>query len=88
MTGITGGSVAPSTTSMIAANIIDLLDYSNTNKYKTLRVLAGYDTNGAGVVLLGSGLWMNTNAISSIAITPYSGTFTQYTQFALYGIKG
>ena len=33
LTGITGGSVAPSTTSMIAANIIDLLDYSNTNKY-------------------------------------------------------
>jgi hypothetical protein len=88
LTGITGGSVAPSTTSMVAANIIDLLDYSNTNKNKTLRVLAGYDTNGAGVVLLGSGLWMNTNAISSIAITPFSGTFTQYTQFALYGIKG
>lgn len=87
LVGITGGSLAPSTTSMVAPNIIDLLDYSNASKYKTLRVLAGYDTNGAGVALLGSGLWLNTSAITSITITPYGGTFTQYTQFALYGIK-
>ena len=87
LVGITGGSLAPSTTSMNAPNIIDLLDYSNSNKYKTLRVLAGYDTNGAGVALLGSGLWMNTAAITSITITPYGGTFAQYTQFALYGIR-
>ena len=87
LVGITGGSLAPSTTSMTAANIIDLLDFSNANKYKTLRVLAGYDTNGAGVALLGSGLWMNTSAITSITLTPYGGTFAQYTQFALYGVK-
>jgi hypothetical protein len=28
---------------------LDILDYANTNKYKTVRSLSGLDTNGAGV---------------------------------------
>jgi hypothetical protein len=48
----------------------------------------GFDANGSGYVSLGSGLWMNTAAVTSIKLSPYSGTFVQYTQFALYGIKG
>ena len=68
-------------------NIIDILDYANTNKYKTTRSLTGIDANGAGEINLMSGLWMNTAAISSISFTT-GLTFTQYTKFALYGIKG
>ena len=70
------------------ASVIDILDYANTNKYKTLRNLTGTDNNGNGALTLGSGLWQNTNAISSISITQWDGTsFLQYSQFALYGIK-
>jgi hypothetical protein len=87
LTGIVCGSTGPSTTSIVAANIIDLLDYSNASKYKTLRNLGGYDANGSGFMLFGSGLWLNTAAITSVTIAPYSGTFTQYSSFALYGIK-
>ena len=67
--------------------VIDVLDYSNTNKYKTTRALAGFDANGSGTISLTSNLWKFTNAITSIDLTPDSGTFVQYSSFALYGIK-
>ena len=77
------------TASAFDAGIIDILDYANTNKYKTTRSLHGYDTNGAGYIILRSGLWMSTSAISSISfVTQDSSNYVQYTQFALYGIKG
>ena len=69
------------------AMIMDVLDYSNTSKYKTLRVLEGSDNNGSGYVTFWSGSWRNTNAIDTITLTPLSTTFAQYSSFALYGIK-
>ena len=69
-------------------SIIDILDYANTNKYKTARILAGVDKNGGGYMFLLSGSWRNTAAITSLLIYPNAGTFNQYSQFALYGIKG
>ena len=74
-------------TSAFAVNIIDILDYTNTNKYKTTRSLSGVDANGTGYVQFMSGLWMNTAAVTSITILPASDDFIQYSQFALYGIK-
>jgi hypothetical protein len=72
------------------AGIIDILDYANTSKNKTMRVQSGIDTNSQGYVNMCSGLWRNTSAISTISITNISGgdNFVQYTHFALYGIKG
>ena len=76
-------------TSIFAANVMSILDYKNTNKYKTIKALGNFDANGAGSVSLTSGLWQNTNAITSIKLQVFEGTgFEQYTQFALYGIKG
>jgi hypothetical protein len=76
-------------TSAFGANIIDVLDYANTNKYKTTRTLSGGDNNGSGFVQFMSGSWRNTNAVTSIDIFQVDGdTITQYSQFALYGIKG
>ena len=72
---------------IFATTILDVLDYSNTNKYKTTRTLSGGDYNGGGVIALNSGLWMNTAAISTITITPLVANFVQYSSFALYGIK-
>lgn len=70
------------------ADIIDILDYASTSKYKTSRSLAGYDANGAGRIDYSSGLWMSTSAINSISIIISADTFAQYSHFALYGIKG
>ena len=67
--------------------VIDILDYKDTNKYKTMRTLGGNDRNGTGEVSLVSTLWMSTSAITSIKI--YAGVnWKQYTTLALYGIKG
>lgn len=78
----------PGVTNGIGAGIIDFLDYANTNKYKTVRALRGADNNGSGTIALTSGLWMNTAAVTSITLTARGGTFTQYSTFALYGIRG
>lgn len=75
------------TANCFAGQIYDVLDYTNTNKNKTVRILLGYDGNGSGSVQLWSGLWMNTSAVSSIRFFPNSGNYVQYTEFALYGIK-
>lgn len=91
LNGVTTGT---STGSTFGVGIIDILDYTNTNKYSTARVLTGNDINGSvggypGELYIQGGAWMNTNAITSIKFVPNSGTlFTQYTKFALYGIKG
>ena len=93
-TGISGVFADGITNTNSAANcfgafVIDILDYANTNKYKTNRALSGREDNTVGAGWFESGLWVNTNAISSITIIPNSGpNFLQYSQFALYGIKG
>jgi hypothetical protein len=83
MTAATAGA------STFGVNVIDILDYANTNKYKTIRTLTGYDNNGDGLITLFSGLWQNTNAITSIKLFSQTGAnnFVQYSQFALYGIR-
>jgi hypothetical protein len=75
------------TASVYSGAVIDLLDYSNTNKFKTVRNISGTDTNGLGFIIYRSGLWRSTSAISSISITPSAGNWKQYSSFALYGIK-
>lgn len=89
----TGGAA---NSALMGAGVATILDYSNTNKYKTTRFLGGADFNGttgsptsAGYVEYDSGLWMSTAAITSITLTCYSTeSFTANTQIALYGIKG
>jgi hypothetical protein len=82
-------TTANSSANIFGAGVIDILDYANTNKYKTVRTLSGDDKNGSGYVVFGSGLWQNTNAVSTITLTNHGATnFQQYSSFALYGIKG
>ena len=70
--------------------VIDVLDYQSTNKHKTVRMLLGYDANGSGQMNLISGLFFPSTIaeITSLSITAASGTWAQYSSFALYGIKG
>ncbi len=82
-----GSSVLGLTANQVVVGILDIFDYSNTNKYKTARILAGGDFNGSGEVDLNSGLWMNTAAITSIKLYFDTANLKQYSSFALYGIK-
>ena len=70
--------------------VMDILDYANSNKFKTTRSLWGHDRNGGtGYVGLYSGAWRSTSTISSITFyNTFSGsTINTNTQFALYGVK-
>jgi hypothetical protein len=67
--------------------IIDILDYTDMNKNKTVRGLVGVDNNGSGEVNLVSGLWLNTNPITSVTLNASAGNFNQNSSFALYGVK-
>ena len=80
---------AGATSGMFGAVTIDILDYGNVYKFKTVRNLGGYDMNGTlGSVMLGSSLWMNTAAITSIILAPGIGTnWAINTRFSLYGVK-
>ena len=77
---------------VFGAMVMDILDYANTSKYKTVRILNGFDSNSATTgntsVGLNSGLWMSTSAISTITIPNNGFNFKEYSHFALYGIKG
>jgi hypothetical protein len=74
--------------------IMDILDYTNTNKYKTTRTLIGFDTNGTvsgygGRAGLLSGNWRSTSAITSITFTvDNAANYSANSKFSLYGIKG
>jgi hypothetical protein len=77
----------PSNANIFSAHIIDILDYANTNKFKTTRTLHGYDLNGSGLIQYFSGNWRSTSAISTIRLFPGNNALAQYSSFALYGVK-
>jgi hypothetical protein len=79
---------ASATADRFGVFVADFLDYNNTNKTKTVRCLTGVDNNGSGFARLGSVLWNNTNAITSISIFPESASWVTNSTIALYGIKG
>jgi hypothetical protein len=82
-----GNAGLPSPSNTYGVFIYDILDYANTDKYKTVKVFCGQDSNGSGGVDFTSGLWMNSNAITSISLTIAANNYTTNTSFALYGIK-
>jgi hypothetical protein len=83
------GSTVMASTSMGVA-IIDIFDYTNTNKNTTTRSISGWDEpGGGGLVGYKSGQWMNTAAVTEIFLRGGEGTqLGTGTRVALYGIKG
>ena len=72
--------------------IIDILDYTNTSKYKTLRNIGATDDNdigGTAEVGFYTNCWMNTAPITSMVFTTSpSANITQNSRISIYGIKG
>lgn len=76
---------------IFASIVVDILDYADTNKYKTLFSRYGSDNNGSprnnGLMTAN---WRSTSAISSITLAPYpftTNTWVAGTTFALYGME-
>lgn len=72
-----------------AASILDILDYTDTNKFTTVRSLLGSNTSARNSGLY-SGSWRNTAAVTSITLLNDVGygNYTSGSRFTLYGIKG
>lgn len=75
---------------VFGAAVIDILDYKNTSKGKTLKAIGGQDINGgtepnAGWVNLTSSMWTSTSAITSLSFASF-GNFAIGSRIDLYGI--
>jgi hypothetical protein len=82
----------------VAVSIVDILDYSNTNKYKTFKLITGFDNNNSGdagftansaaAIQFTSGNWRSNSAIDTISFTIGGSATNSIQSIALYGIKG
>ena len=76
------------TSGNFGVQIIDILDYANVTKFKTIRAMGGYDANGSGITALTSGYYGSFSPVSAITFawsnSPF--TFAIGSSFALYGI--
>jgi hypothetical protein len=76
------------TTGAFSASVLEIVDYADTNKYKTVRLMTGFSTLTPNEVSLHSGSWRSTSAVTSLTITAGTGSFLTASRFSLYGIRG
>lgn len=76
-----------STANAFAGNIIDILDFSNSNKNTTVRALGGSHNSLDTDITLFSGAWLNTSAVTSIELSCVLGSYLAGSRFSLYGVK-
>ena len=81
-----------SNSDVYGTSIVDIHNYASTTQNKTVRNICGVNYNTSSVseqrIQLGSGVWLNTAAITSITLTPEGTGFASGSTFALYGMKG
>jgi len=76
---IAGGGA---TTGAFGTGVIDVLDYTQTTKNKTVKSFGGVTNN----LVIGSGLWLNTSAVTSIVFSLQSASnIVSGSRFSLYG---
>jgi len=71
--------------------VVDILDYTSTNKNKTFKSLYGQSVGSSGYWMFNGGGWFDTAAITSITIAEANFSITNLapnSTFTLYGIKG
>ena len=74
------------TSSDVNLSICHIMNYSNTNTYKT--ILSRANWGGYNLLRAIVGLWRNTSAITSIKVYTANGAnFSTGSTFTLYGIK-
>jgi hypothetical protein len=74
------------TANSFAGSVVDILDAFETTKYKTTRTMAGA-TSTPNYVVMQSGSWRNTAALTQILLYPNTGSYVTGSRFSLYGIK-
>jgi hypothetical protein len=69
------------------AIVMDILDFSSSVKNTTIRALGGHAADGNRIALL-SGLYNDTDAVTSVSINGRGTGLGAGCRFSLYGIKG
>jgi hypothetical protein len=65
--------------------IIQVLDFAQTDKHKSLISRAGQSAAGTNAL---AGRWASTSAITSFALPLTSGNYNAGSTFSLYGLEG
>jgi len=79
---------ASATANVFGAGIMDIQDYTNTTNNKTAKWVAGSQDKanaGVGISEVGSGVFVNTSAITSVTVSAITA-FVAGSTFALYGV--
>jgi hypothetical protein len=75
------------TSSLYAATVLDILDFSSNSKNTTTRAFSG-GVSSEKDVRLTSGLWQDTNPITSVLLSATAvGGYASGSRFSLYGVK-
>jgi len=79
------------TANNFGGGIINILDYKNTSKNKSVLARTGRAQQASGTtgILMSAGQWASTSAVDTITFGMFAGegNFVTNTTFALYGIK-
>ena len=69
-----------------SVGIVDILDYANTNKNKTMKAFIGNNQNtSAGTAEITSAVWLSTAAVTSLSFLLQGANFTG--TISLYGVS-
>ena len=71
-----------------ATYIIQILDYAQTDKHKSLLSRSGQYTTQTNFVYALAGRWASTSAITSVTFRTFTDAFAAGVTFHLYGIAG
>jgi len=72
---------------VFGASIVDILDFSNTSKYTTVRALSGSIMQNKAITM-NSGAWLDLAAVTSINLEAGNGDFVSGCRFSIFGLKG
>lgn len=75
-------------TSAHSVAIVDILDYTNTSKFTTIRALSGSHGSAWKLINLTSGVWRDVSAVTQLDILLAGYTIDSTSRFSLYGIRG
>ena len=78
---------AGSATNVFGTQIWDILDYSDSNKNKIVKMMYGWESGTAGQAGITAGTWRSTAPITTISNMGVANSLAaQYTRVDLYGI--
>jgi hypothetical protein len=81
-------SNAQSPTGFYGTKVVDIIDYTSTSKYKTIKTIGALDVAWGGRFYFNSVMWPSLSPITTLSFYGESGgVFDQFSTFALYGIK-